>query len=169
MDPRALVTPHFAWAEMLRTDHRDPAILREQANPPQAIQANVASFCQDLLEPVRELTGRLRINSGYRCPALNAAIGGARTSAHMAGRAADVVPLELGLVEAYERIAGAGLPALDQIILEYGAWVHLGASFSERAPRHQLLMIWEPGIYLPWDPSDARVVGLREGSSSHGR
>ena len=160
MDLRAKVSPHISWSEMLHTEHRE--FIAQQENPPREIQGNLVRLCRDLLEPVRDLTGPLRVSSGYRCPELNAAIGGAKTSRHMAGLAADLWPLECGLVDAYERIAGAGLWSLDQIILEYGRWIHAGMNYVSSAARGQLLMIWEPGKYEPFNPTDPRVVALRE-------
>jgi uncharacterized protein YcbK (DUF882 family) len=45
----------------------------------------------DLLEAIREAVGRpIRINSGYRCPAHNAAVGGVTASYHCQGLAADI-------------------------------------------------------------------------------
>ena len=56
--------------------------------------------CEDILQPIRDKFGRVRINSGYRNPKLNAAVGGVRNSIHMiyvnnryAGTATDIVTL----------------------------------------------------------------------------
>lgn len=166
MDRRALITPHFTWGELLRTDSRDLAILDTQDNPPDYIQRNLRRLCASLLEPARALTGSLRVNSGWRCPALNASLSGSsRRSRHMEGLAADVFPLTQGIVEAFEAIAGAGLAEFDQLILEYGRWLHLGAAPTGTRPRGQLLMIFSPGSYEVWDPSDERVIALREVAS----
>ncbi len=44
-----------------------------------------------LLEHIRGITGRpLIVVSGYRCPEHNQAVGGARASQHLLGRAADL-------------------------------------------------------------------------------
>lgn len=43
-----------------------------------------------LLELLREQTGALKINSGFRCNAHNAEVGGANESRHPMGQAADV-------------------------------------------------------------------------------
>jgi hypothetical protein len=163
IDPRALISPHFFWGELTRTDSRDPAILAAQEHPPGIIQQNLSTLARELLEPVHQLVGRIRINSGYRSPALNASLPGASTtSRHMDGLAADCFPLDLDLVEAYERIAGAGLAELDQLILEFGRWIHVGAAPVGAKPRGQLLMIFTPGAYQPWDPTDVRLQPLKE-------
>lgn len=49
----------------------------------------------DFLNGLREAWGSpIRINSGYRCPELNKAVGGSKTSAHMEGWAADIVNMK---------------------------------------------------------------------------
>lgn len=155
------VTPHFTWGELTTTQSRDPLVLAEQGNPPAEIRGHLLRLAEELLEPARLLLGPIGVTSGYRCPRLNAAIGGSLTSMHMRGLAADLHPLRGGLVEAYERIASSDPEPLDQLILEFGRWIHLGGTLAERKPRHQLLMIWEAGIYLPFDPADPRVQALR--------
>jgi hypothetical protein len=43
------------------------------------------------LEPLRDAMGHaIKIGSGYRCPALNQAVGGVSNSQHMKGEAADL-------------------------------------------------------------------------------
>lgn len=95
------------------------------------------------LDEVRRLLGhRLRISSGYRCPELNAAVGGARASQHCEGLAADFecpafgTPLEIAVAIQRSTIA------FDQCILEFGRWVHV--SFSD-APRRRVLTIYDDG------------------------
>ena len=48
----------------------------------------VKELTERVLQPLRDIVRRpLRINSGYRCPALNRAVGGVPTSQHVKGRA----------------------------------------------------------------------------------
>lgn len=97
-------------------------------NPNEVVVVRLKRLCELILEPARAALGAMRISSGYRCPALNAAIGGSRTSAHMLGYAADVNPLGVSKLEfARWVIAHCGF---DQIILEFGtptepAWIHV--------------------------------------------
>lgn len=52
---------------------------------------NMESLITHVLDPIRERFGQaIYVNSGYRCRALNVAVGGARNSAHTEGRAADI-------------------------------------------------------------------------------
>jgi hypothetical protein len=56
--------------------------------------------------------------------------------------------------------AGA-LPDVDQVILEYGRWIHVQAALSSAPPRHVCLMTFEGGSYSAFDPADPRVVARR--------
>lgn len=100
-----------------------------------------------VLEMIRaELGGRpVVVTSGYRSPVLNRAVGGSRTSAHLDGRAVDlVVPLFGPPAEVAARVAGMGFVVFDQLILErFGRreWVHLGMARIGEVPRRQVLTI----------------------------
>lgn len=81
----------------------------------------VRELTNTVLQPLRDAWGLpLHINSGYRCPKLNAAVGGAATSQHIKGEAADIKaehPIKLAQL-AYD----LGLP-YDQMII-YPTFVH---------------------------------------------
>jgi hypothetical protein len=107
--------------------------------PSPEIISDLSVLCLTLLEPARALLGvPFHINSGYRCPALNQAVGGARTSAHLDGRAADCVPEGLDLEAAFDTLRKSDLP-YDQIIFECREWIHLGMAKDGVAPRRQAL------------------------------
>lgn len=103
--------------------------------PSEDIVMCLKTLCKTLLEPARFALGPLRISSGYRCFALNQAVGGAVNSAHQIGFAADVLPLKVSKMEFAKWVVKNG--SFDQVILEYGtflepAWVHVSAD-----PRHR--------------------------------
>lgn len=77
------------------------------------------------LEQIRALLGApMHIDSGYRCPALNKAVGGAATSAHMDGMAADFICPSFGdPLSIVKAIEASGID-FDQCIQE-GTWVHV--------------------------------------------
>lgn len=81
----------------------------------------VRELTNTVLQPLRDAWGLpLHVNSGYRCPKLNAAVGGAATSQHIKGEAADIKaehPIKLAQL-AYD----LGLP-YDQMII-YPTFVH---------------------------------------------
>ncbi|MEI7897384.1 MAG: D-Ala-D-Ala carboxypeptidase family metallohydrolase [bacterium] len=104
-----------------------------------------------VLEEVRTLLGgaSIHINSGYRCAALNTFIGGSKTSAHLHGLAADfIVPSFGSVLEIAQAIAASGI-VFDQLIHEYGTWVHIGLAPTGVAPRRQLLTIFKGTGYRP--------------------
>ena len=52
---------------------------------------NLKTLCEKVLQPVRDHFGKsVTINSGYRSPESNAAVGGSKTSDHCKGQAADI-------------------------------------------------------------------------------
>lgn len=52
---------------------------------------NLTNLIDNLLDPIREMWGKpLHVNSGYRCLALNKAVGGKPSSQHLKGEAADI-------------------------------------------------------------------------------
>ena len=89
------------------------------------------------LEAVRSLLmAPIIISSGYRSPALNKAIGGAKSSQHVKGEAVDFICPGFGSPkEVCEAIAGSSLQ-FDQLICEFGQWIHI--SFTQ-SPRRQVL------------------------------
>jgi uncharacterized protein YcbK (DUF882 family) len=73
------LSAHFSRAEF--RDSRDYSVV------------HIDHRLLEVLEAIRALTGRpMRVVSGYRSPLTNAAIGGARNSQHLHGRAADIPP-----------------------------------------------------------------------------
>lgn len=59
--------------------------------PSQDILNNLVLFIETVLDPIREdWGGPISVSSGYRCPELNAKVGGAKTSGHLYGYCADL-------------------------------------------------------------------------------
>ena len=99
------------------------------------VRDSIKALVDEVLQPLRTAWERpLVINSGYRCPELNAAVGGVATSQHVKGEAADLAcddPLALAQL-AYD----TGLP-YDQMIL-YPTFVHFSHKL-EGEQRRQVL------------------------------
>jgi hypothetical protein len=107
--------------------------------PPQQAIDSLNLLCSSLLEPARALLGcPFRVDSGFRCEALNEAVGGAKTSAHLDGRAADCIPEGMNLQSAFLTLKNSDLP-YDQIIFECQAWIHLAIARVGETPRRQAL------------------------------
>lgn len=92
------------------------------------------------MEVVRLILGvAIHVSSWLRRDAVNAAVGGAKTSAHRDGWAVDFTAPGFGdPLEVCRKLAGSTLK-FDQLIHEYGQWTHI--SFEPRPMRRQLLTI----------------------------
>lgn len=135
------LTEHFTLEEM--TYSQTASRCGIDNTPPPGIVEELTLTCE-MLERVREALGdcSILVTSGYRCPELNAACGGSSTSQHMFGQAADFYAPDFGTPkEVCEAIMAAGI-IYDQLIWEYGDWVHMSQSAE---PRMMALTINEYG------------------------
>lgn len=91
------------------------------------VRDSIRALVLNVLQPLRDSWGKsLHVNSGYRCPALNALVGGVSSSQHTKGEAADIKaadPYKLA-----SRAKKLGLP-FDQMIL-YPTFVHFSHKLS---------------------------------------
>ena len=122
------LSQHFSLAEMERS--QTALRLGIDNSAPCDERINLTRLCEEVLQPVRAHFGPVHVTSGYRCPALNKAIGGASSSQHCQGRAADFVIAGVKPIEICRWVADSGLP-FDQLI-EEGTWTHLSWSASPR-------------------------------------
>jgi hypothetical protein len=82
------LSQNFTLAELCKSEL---AIRRSIDNSPtQDVISNLQALVVNILQPVRNSLGPITINSGYRSPAVNVAVGGSRTSDHCKGMAADI-------------------------------------------------------------------------------
>lgn len=107
--------------------------------PPPSAKVNLIALITNCLDPIRALWGGpVIVNSGFRTPMLNKAVGGAVNSQHMQGEAADIT---VGSPDKNRRlfsmIQAAGIP-FDQLIDESNyAWIHV--SWKASGNRGQVL------------------------------
>ena len=79
----------FSITEMTRSDTAKR--LGIDNTPSDNIKKNLTLFINTVLDPIREdWGGPIIVSSGYRCPELNAKVGGAKTSGHLYGYCADL-------------------------------------------------------------------------------
>ena len=135
------LTPNFTLSEMTKSD---TALRLDMDNTPNAVQVeNLKTLCEKVLQPVRNHFGKgVKVNSGFRHPQVNAAVGGSKTSDHCKGMAADIeIPgvangdLAQWIVDNLE---------FRQVILEFytpgvpdSGWVHV--SFNPEDNKKQVL------------------------------
>jgi hypothetical protein len=87
---------------------------------------NLEKLCIKVLQPIRDhFQSAVKINSGYRCPKLNKAIGGSKTSQHRFGQAADFVVPKQDLRTVYKWITADSGLIFDQCIFEFDRWIHI--------------------------------------------
>jgi zinc D-Ala-D-Ala carboxypeptidase len=102
---------------------------------------SLRALCTAVLDPLRALGGHpVKVNSGYRGPALNQRIKGAKNSQHLTGQAADIQSPGVAVLELFKMVIRSRLP-FDQIIYEVkGAskWVHV--SHNPGANRGEILL-----------------------------
>lgn len=101
---------------------------------------NMKIVAEACFEPLREWYGKpIKINSFFRCEALNTLVKGSKTSDHMKGRSIDI---DAGSIEENKKLfdwCKANLK-YDQLINEYNfSWVHI--SFHLGNNRNQILVI----------------------------
>lgn len=125
---------HFTIQELTRST---TARLRGIDNTPsQQVINSLEALVDNVLDPLREAWGApIHVNSGYRCPALNKAVGGVPASQHIKGEAADITagsPAQNKRL--YSLLKQLNLP-VDQAINEHDfAWIHV--SYGPRHRRH---------------------------------
>lgn len=110
--------------------------------PTQYVKDNLVELVNNILDPLREAWGApIIVSSGYRCPCVNRAVGGAKYSQHMYGQAADIHTVSdkpEDNKKLFNLIQKLKLP-YDQLIDEYGYnWIHV--SYGPRN-RRQILHI----------------------------
>ena len=99
---------------------------------------NMQILIRDLIQPMRDALGPIRISSGYRSPALNRAIGGSSKSQHCKGQALDLQFWKDGEMrnkEIYDWVLKQGVE-FDQMINEFDyAWIHISLRPDEKNRR----------------------------------
>lgn len=131
-----MLSQHFALSEL----HASQTAVRRGLDnaPPPAVRAELQRLVDLILQPLRtDLNRPIVVSSGYRSPAVNAAIGGAAGSAHMAGRAADISVPGMTIADVCRRIAALRLP-YRQLIHE-GTWVHVEIAPAGTPPKREQL------------------------------
>lgn len=128
------LSPHFSLQEL---SFSQKALRLGIDNTPNNEQVtNLARLCAMLLEPARAILGiPLHVDSGFRSPAVNADVGGDLHSAHMDGRAADVIPIGMPILQAFDLLHRNNSLPYDRMIFECQAWIHLAIAPLDAEPR----------------------------------
>jgi uncharacterized protein YcbK (DUF882 family) len=131
------LSPHFTLDELTHTDHR------EIDNSPTQDEISNLQQLANFLEEVKTVLGGkpIMISSGFRCKALNDAVGSKDTSQHRTGFAADFRVPGMTPDEVVRAVIASGI-GYDQIIREFDRWTHISVADN---PRKQALIIDKSG------------------------
>ena len=113
--------------------------------PTPEIKQHLKELIEKLLNPIREAWGGpVIVRSGYRCPKVNNIVNGAKTSAHLTGYAADLVPgngKRLEFIKFVQEFLKKNNIPFDQCINEYNRWCHVGLYNAAMRQRKQIFKI----------------------------
>ena len=136
------MTEHFSLQELCFTNHR------QFDNTPNAEQTENLQRLAEFLEKVRSLLGKpILIDSAFRSPEVNQAVGSTSKSQHLRGCAADFRVPGMTSAEVVKAIVASDL-RYDQIILELG-WTHISIPNTVvSVPREMALIIDKQGTRI---------------------
>ena len=116
---------YFTFTEFERSDTATRFAIDNTM--PEPAKKNVAALVDTILDPLREAWGKpIIVTSGYRCQELNKAVGGAKTSHHLSGMAADITTgNRVDNRRLFELVQKLGLPFTQLIDESNFSWVHI--------------------------------------------
>ena len=131
---------NFSHQELIKSDTPIPKGIDNNPNADQI--EKLKGLCENILQPVRDHFGRVKVTSGYRSVDLCMAIGSSANSQHAKAEAADFECVGVDNAELADWIKD-NLP-YDQLIVEYytpgepnSGWIH--CSWIPDQPRACLL------------------------------
>jgi len=147
------LTRNFTLLELTKSD---TAIRKGIDNNPNADQVEkLKALCENILQPVRDHFGRVKVTSGFRSVELCLAIGSSQNSQHAKAEAADFECVGVDNVELFDWIKNNLEP--DQLILEFytpgepnSGWIH--CSYIEGTPRASYLHAFKEGGKTKYKP-----------------
>lgn len=135
------LSTHFSFEELTSTSHS--SLLVRNRLSAKSYEQTLAVLANYILEPARLcLNTPLKVTSGFRYGPLNKAVGGKQNSQHLLGQAADIVPVNMPLRAAFDKLCACGFINYGQLIYE-GKWIHisLGAPYRPLYKCRQILEI----------------------------
>jgi hypothetical protein len=135
---------NFSLQELIKSD---TAIRKGINNNPNAEQIEkLKALCENILQPVRDHFGRVKVTSGFRSSELCVAIGSSVNSQHAKAEAADFEVIGTVFAELFDWIKANLTP--DQLILEFytpgepnSGWIH--CSWIPDQPRASYLWAYK--------------------------
>lgn len=138
MSDRIRLTKNFYLDEFTRSETAARHGIEILVGKNTDVYDSLLLLCRHVLQPLRDALGPVHVISGYRPPKVNRLAKGSKTSAHIDGFAADIVVTGYTPKQVANWIR-KNVPGFDQVILEYGLWVHVAINPSTAKPRRQAL------------------------------
>lgn len=116
---------HFSMNELTRSETAERLGIRN--NPDEKVRSRLEQLVENTLDPLREAYGKpINVNSGYRCPRLNKAVGGSANSGHMYGFAADITTgTKKGNRKLWDIVVQNNIPFTKMIDEQGFSWIHI--------------------------------------------
>jgi zinc D-Ala-D-Ala carboxypeptidase len=137
------ISEHFSLEELIFSETAQRLGLDNVPGPAEMVNLHRLAY---FLETVRVLLGKpVMINSAYRSPLVNAAVGSASTSQHRLGCAADIRVPGMTPDEVVQTVMRSQLQ-FDQLIREFNSWTHISIpNTADAHARRQVLIIDRTG------------------------
>lgn len=147
------LSDNFTFGEMTRTGQT--ALQDKNRQEAEAVMPALEALCKTLLQPVRNHFGAVKVHSCFRGPAVNAAVGGSKTSQHMTGQAVDFSVPGKTLEEVFRWIVKESGLKFGQAILEgkepgKPTWIHLSLGAPWRPNSNGQALTFDGKSYAPW-------------------
>lgn len=121
------LSDNFSFEELTTTEHRD--LLDRNREEAKQYIPKLKRVAVELLEPIRTKYGKVWVNSGFRGPELNKAIGSVPTSQHLAGEAADItidgIDTDEKKLQVFDWICDESDIEFHQLLIEQNGCVHI--------------------------------------------
>lgn len=140
--PNLQLTPNFTLRELTRSATAQRLAIDN--TPSDTVIVNLLCLARNVLQPLRDhLRQPIVINSGYRCSALNNAVGGVANSQHLTGEAADIRCPDRATALSWLVWINLNLN-FDQVLLETNTfdaiWLHVSCRRNPALNRHDMIL-----------------------------
>lgn len=145
------LSANFTWSEMTQTSRT--ALLDQNRAEAEQYKDALEALCKTIMQPIRDKFGPLKINSGFRGAAVNAAVGSKPTSQHRLGQACDFVPLNATIEQVFDWIRKESKLPYGQVINEQPSpsskWIHVSLGEPWRKSANRQALFFNGRTYTP--------------------
>ncbi len=145
------ISTNFKFKEVIQSETAQRYGIDNTPSPLAVL--NLFELVKKVLQPIRTHIGSyIILTSGFRSLSLNTKVGGDNSSQHMKGEAADFIVPGHNLEEIWLWIVLQSNLKFDQVILEFGDWIHI-SYIRDGEPRGKISISYKAKI-----PGQKRLV-----------